>query len=182
MQIVRNKVFETNSSTTHSLVLFNQIKACGINVDNDKNVTITLVPLFDNSNSRGEEWQDKIINSLNHVSYMVNYIYTKLMFAKYQIESKWYGEDGDRDAQEMSDKSSELIDKMQKYLVELGYTITYKQPLIFDDELANYDKIYIEHNDGSSLHYIDDIEEILESKDTFKEYIEDYTWVIAYNG
>ncbi len=181
MKIIRNGVFETNSSTTHSLVLFNQIRACGIELDNSKEVTITLVPLCDTAQS-DNEWQKEIVNSLNHVSYMVDYIYTRLMFAKYQIESGWYGDNPNEDVKEMSNKSSVLIDKMQKYLVELGYTITYKQPLVFNEDISSYDKIYIEHNDGSTLEYIEDFEEVLESKETFARYLKDYTWVIAYNG
>lgn len=182
MKTIRNNVFETNSSTTHSLVLFDQIKACGVNIDDSKEVTITLVPLFDNSEMRGEEWQNEQINSLNHVSYMVDYIYTKLMFAKYQIESKWYGESGDERTQELSDNASKLIDKMQKYLVKLGYKITYKQPLVFDDKLSDYRKVYIENNDGSDVEYLYEIEEILYDIDSFKDYITKYTWVIKYEG
>lgn len=175
MKVIRNRVFETNSSTTHSLVLFDQIKACGISVDHDKTVTITLIPLCD---SRGNEWQENIVNSLNHVSYMVDYIYTKLICAKYWVDN---GNTNDW-VIDLANKSSELIDKMQQYLVDLGYKISYKQPLVLNEDIDNYDKIYIENNDGSALEYIEDIEEILETKESFEEYLKDYTWVIAYNG
>lgn len=176
MKIVRNKVFETNSSTTHSLVLFNQIKACGIEIDNSKDVVISLIPLCD---SRGNEWQEKIINTLNHTSYMVDYIYTKLMCAKYWVDNQ---QTQQRWLTELAEKSSELVDKMQKYLVELGYTISYRQPLVLNEEIDIYDRIYIENNDGSDLENLEDFEEILESKETFKDYLENYVWVIRYCG
>lgn len=189
MRKIRNNVFETNSSTTHSLVLFDQIKACGISVDNSKEVTITLIPLFDNSNKYdlpSSDWQAKqneMINSLNHVSYMVDYLYTRIMLVKYNIESE-HKQDDNPGAyyQEREDECADLINKMQQYLINLGYKITYKQPLIFNDELISYNKIYVEYNDGSTLDCIEDIEELLKDERTFKEYITKYAWVIDYEG
>lgn len=176
MKVIRNGVFETNSSTTHSLVLFSQIKACGLEIDFSKDVTITLIPLCD---SRNNEWQEKAVNSLNHVSYMVDYIYTILMSAKYWVENKKTTQEWLID---LANKSTELIDKMQQYLVDLGYTINYKQPLVLNEDLDRYDKIHIEHNDGTAFEYVEDIEEMLETIDSFRDYIEKHTWVIAYNG
>ena len=176
MKIVRKNVFETNSSTTHSLVLFNQIKACGIELDHEKDVIITLIPLCDNLN----EEQEKMVNRLNHVSYMVDYIYTSLMFAKYRVESGKYTVDIIDRA--LAAKASKLIDTMQQYLVDLGYKISYVQPILFNEDITNPDKIYIESNDGSDLESIEDFAEILSSQSRFNDYLQNYTWVIRYTG
>lgn len=176
MKTIRHRVFETNSSTSHSLVLFNQIKACGLEIDTSKEITITLIPLCDEPN----EWQEKIINSLNHASYMVDYLYTILMCARYYNECN-NGYKNER-IFDLATQSSVLIDKIQAYLVELGYTIQYKQPLVLTKELDDYEKIYIEMNDGSDITFAYEIEELLETKESFQDYIENHTWVIAYRG
>lgn len=167
MKVIRNNVFETNSSTTHSLVLFNQIKACGIELDNEKNVVITLIPLYDDKYE-----PSKMVSTLNHVSYMVDYIYTMLIYKK--------GEDG------FKDKYKKLIDKMQQYLVELGYNITYREPLTDDQTFFGYSDdnsgIYIEYNDGTDLCDIEDFERILYDKEEFEAYLNNYTWIIKYQG
>lgn len=162
MKVIRKNVFETNSSTTHSLVMFDQIKACGLERDNSNDVTITLIPLYDDIFD-GEE----TINQLNHVSYMVCYVYTRLMYSKYiSVIDKELAENADR-----------LIDKMQELLVELGYKIHYKEPLLFQNS-----DIRVEFNDGSDLEYLEDFEEILENTKSFNEYLTKYTWVIRYCG
>lgn len=167
MQVTRRGVFETNSSTTHSLILFNSIKACGIELDNSKEVTITLIPLYDDKYT-----PDKRVATLNHVSYMVDYIYTMLMYNKNE--------------KEFAGKAEKLIDKMQQYLVELGYKVTYKEPLNETQADFGYSNdnssIYIEYNDGTDLEYIDDFEDILYSKESFNDYLTNYTWVINYRG
>lgn len=176
MKVQRKNVFETNSSTTHSLVVADNIMGVGLDFDDSKEIILTLIPMCD---IMYKDREKQLLSKLNHNSYMCSYIYTMLMWKKHIVEDTDGYWSKDKDIIELANKVNSYIDIMQKYLVELGYTITYQQPLVLDKETL--DEFYIEYNDGSDVDSDEDFEEILESKESFKEYL-GKIWVIQYRG
>lgn len=128
----------------YSLINPQDIMACGIDINNGSKATITLLDIFG-----GVENKD---NSLNHVSYMVSYIWTTIHYYRLQTGRKEY---------------DTLFDIIQKYLVELGYTISYEMPIFYTETIKKATKKYLT---------INEVYKILETKETFNQYL-NMVWV-----
>lgn len=208
MKLIRNNVFETNSSSTHSLVLVDENKlpkrhykknwsgkVMSVNYD-EPNFNIVCgefcgrtedvkmkVPTY-----KGESLSDPEINA--------SYIFTWLQVRYFNTSIK------EEDNYENLTRINGLLARFHEILLDLDLTPRYTMPAIkynpfdynygkssedlYDDVIVTpyweLQDVYMEYNDGGFIESYEDLDKILESKETLKDFLTKYTIDMVYEG
>lgn len=219
MKLIRNNVFETNSSSTHSLVLLKEkaelpkrmkkmnfqgkiIDKVTCDYPNIRIVCGTfrdggeagrIVPKFDNSKV---EYLDRLIQNcpyfesetLTAIEENASYLFTYLQFSYYfDLED----EDKMRDSKLLLARFHELLLDLELHPIYQMPSITY---VAYDYNYENQWKddpkvkvawdlnVSIEHNDGGFIEDLNDVREILKTKETLENYLTNYKIEMVYEG
>lgn len=218
MELIRNNIFETNSSSTHSLVLLKKEKelpnrirrknyrgeyfedvtqdhpnirvVCGTFRDGGK-YSGRIVPIFNMDKVNNSNIYDNIDYShfktkLSSIEENASYIFTYLQinyFDTYDMDEK--------------KKIEDLLSTLHERFLDLNLHPIYQMPDIeYHPYDYNYDGKYeeascttawlmdisIEHNDGGFVENLNDIKEILKTKESFKDYLTKYKIKMKYDG
>ena len=205
MKLIRNNIFETNSSSTHSLILVEENKLPGRHYK--KNWSGKVIPVnHDEPNfnvvcgefcGRTEHCEMKVPaykgEKLSDPEINASYIFTWLQVKFFNTYIKEEG------SQEIHARVNNLLARFHELLLDLDLTPRYTIPSVkyspfdynYDGEYKDEPKVtpawelqdtYMEYNDGGFIESFEDLDKILESKETLKDYLTKYTIDMVYEG
>ena len=162
MRIIRNNIFETNSSSTHSLVMKKipsklpkrkQTKnwkgeLLPVTYDNP-NIRIEVRKFYDNTHGKGEN------KDLNHIEYMASYLFTALLIMRNHemyYKQHYKGEENLDVEVIKARRQSEvdaLLERFHKLLLDLGLKPQYSD-VVYEYTMYDYN-----YNSGEGKAYED---------------------------
>lgn len=193
MKVIRNNIFETNSSSTHTLVLMDKKETLPPRAHKKNWKGVELPVNMDTPNLRVEirDFTDGVDNSdLTHVEWMASYLFTFLHLMR--VNKGWLEEHDDCDV-------DEALARLHELLLELELVPKYG-PVVLEYHAYDYnlDKHYpddprvtigydladgrMEFNDGGCIESISEVMDLLVDKDSLEKFLTEYKINIKYDG
>ena len=194
MKLIRENIFETNSSSTHSFVYLKRGYKLPEQIETLSAKGTVLPVNWSKPNFRVEirNFMDGADNSdLTHPEWMASYLFTMLHLMKCRLD--WNGDHTEEDV-------NEALEQFHKMMLENNLTPKYG-PIILEYHVFDYNwrheaymnekemtaswelkEAYMEFNDGGCIESLQDIWKIIDTPEHFKDFLTKTKIRIKYDG
>lgn len=194
MKMIRESIFETNSSSTHSLVYLKKAYKLPKRTHKKSWQGKELPIIWDSKNFRIEVRSFKDgegRGDLTIPEYNASYIFTWLQMKRYRLD--WYGDNNEKEV-------DDALSQFHLMLLENNLVPDYKPFLVnyhvfdYNYDLSSYpdeprtipdweiEDAYMEMNDGGFIESLEDIWKIIDTKEHLKEFLTKGKIRIKYRG